>query len=145
MAKIETLVDDLDGKTSEGVERVYFTWAGHAMEIDLTPANRTKFEAAIAPWFEAARAETTTTTTKGTKPATTKPKAAKTKSEGSSEYVSPTAGWDSEELDLFKGWRKSVGKLNRGRVQPELVAEFLEGRETYRAALAEADALQPIE
>jgi hypothetical protein len=55
MAKriVETLVDDLDG--SEADRTIAFSINGEGYAIDLSPANAEKFEAALAPFVDAAR------------------------------------------------------------------------------------------
>ncbi|GAA4059319.1 histone-like nucleoid-structuring protein Lsr2 [Agromyces indicus] len=55
MAKriVETLVDDLDG--SEADRTIAFSINGDGYAIDLSSANAEKFEAALAPFVDAAR------------------------------------------------------------------------------------------
>lgn len=55
MAKriVETLVDDLDG--SEADRTIAFSVNGEGYAIDLSAANAEKFDAAIAPFIDAAR------------------------------------------------------------------------------------------
>jgi hypothetical protein len=55
MAKriVETLVDDLDG--SEADRTIAFSINGEGYAIDLSSANAEKFEAALAPFVDAAR------------------------------------------------------------------------------------------
>lgn len=55
MAKriVETLVDDLDG--SEADRTIAFSVDGEGYAIDLSSANAEKFEAALAPFVDAAR------------------------------------------------------------------------------------------
>jgi hypothetical protein len=55
MAKriVETLVDDLDG--SEADRTIAFSINGEGYAIDLSSANADKFEAALAPFVDAAR------------------------------------------------------------------------------------------
>ncbi|MGR2753798.1 histone-like nucleoid-structuring protein Lsr2 [Agromyces arachidis] len=55
MAKriVETLVDDLDG--SEADRTIAFSINGEGYAIDLSSANAEKFDAALAPFVDAAR------------------------------------------------------------------------------------------
>ncbi|MEI5584868.1 MULTISPECIES: histone-like nucleoid-structuring protein Lsr2 [unclassified Agromyces] len=55
MAKriVETLIDDLDG--SEADRTIAFSIDGEGYAIDLSSANAGKFEAALAPFIDAAR------------------------------------------------------------------------------------------
>lgn len=55
MAKriVETLVDDLDG--SEADRTIAFSIDGEGYAIDLSTANAEKFDAALAPFVDAAR------------------------------------------------------------------------------------------
>lgn len=55
MAKriVETLVDDLDG--SEADRTIAFSINGEGYAIDLSAANAEKFDAALAPFVDAAR------------------------------------------------------------------------------------------
>jgi hypothetical protein len=55
MAKriVETLVDDLDG--SEADRTIAFSVNGEGYAIDLSSANAEKFDAALAPFVDAAR------------------------------------------------------------------------------------------
>jgi Lsr2 len=55
MAKTVNVIvtDDIDG--SDGAQPVLFSYQGSSYEIDLTPANRDKFSATLAPFVQAAR------------------------------------------------------------------------------------------
>lgn len=55
MAEVITLVDDLDGKTTEGVQTVTFTFKGYDYEIDLSEENRTELEDFLGKYMEKGR------------------------------------------------------------------------------------------
>lgn len=55
MADVITKVDDLDGKTTEGVTPHTFSLDGSEYVIDLSPANVEKLSKALKPFMEAGR------------------------------------------------------------------------------------------
>lgn len=55
MARIETYVDDLDGKTTDGVSENTFSLNGSAWVIDLSPASLDKLTKALKPFIDVAR------------------------------------------------------------------------------------------
>ncbi|MFC8875594.1 histone-like nucleoid-structuring protein Lsr2 [Streptomyces ardesiacus] len=57
MAERVILVDDLDEETSEGVERIEFTWRGTDYEVDLSPEHMAEYDEALAPLLKVARAK----------------------------------------------------------------------------------------
>ncbi|MET8807914.1 Lsr2 family protein [Streptomyces sp. NPDC004546] len=55
MAERTILVDDLDEETTEGVERVEFSWLGKDYEIDLSTVHVDEYTDLLAPLLKAAR------------------------------------------------------------------------------------------
>lgn len=53
MARVETIVDDLDGSTA--VETVQLSLDGRDLVVDLSEANAARLRAFLAPYFEAGR------------------------------------------------------------------------------------------
>lgn len=95
MAKrtIVRLIDDLDG--SEAEQSIDFAFRGTAYEIDLSGANAAAFEAAIAPYMNAARRRT-----------------------GGGAPRQPRIDIDRPPLDVIRAWAKQNGYeiSNHGRV-----------------------------
>ncbi|WP_051796604.1 Lsr2 family protein [Streptomyces sp. NRRL S-87] len=55
MAEKVILVDDLDGQSTAGVERVAFAWKGKEYEIDLSAAHVEEYDKLLGPLLAAAR------------------------------------------------------------------------------------------
>ncbi len=52
---ITVLVDDIDGTEGDTVQALRFAIDGTAYDIDLAPANRAAFDAALKPYVKAGR------------------------------------------------------------------------------------------
>src|SRR5690348_2041662 len=105
MAKnvITTLTDDVDGGTKD-VSTYRFGWLGRDYEVDLSARNFKAFEAALAPYVNAARIQPRTTTSKATK------------------------SMDREyDLPALREWASSQGieLPQRGRIPQTVVAQYL--------------------
>jgi hypothetical protein len=53
-ATVFILTDSLDGKTTEGVETVSFSYGGTDYSVELSPANRDRLAKALAPFLKVA-------------------------------------------------------------------------------------------
>ena len=113
MATQTFLIDDIDGKTTEGVETVRFAFDGNTYEVDLGADNYYKLVKALEPFVAAARRTPGST-------AAPKSKKQKTLDKKVAAYM---ADYDKE---AFKTWATENDiALGRGRRSPELVQRFL--------------------
>ncbi|OKI50340.1 histone-like nucleoid-structuring protein Lsr2 [Streptomyces sp. MJM1172] len=119
MAERVILVDDLDGKSTEGVERIEFSWQGKDYEVDLSSAHIERYSDLLDPLLKAARLKQVT----GRK--TGRTAAGKSKA-------------DAAETKRIRDWGKTSGLdvPDRGPIPKEV-------RDAYAAAQASEEAAVP--
>ena len=116
-------VDDLDGKTTEGVETVTFAFEGKAYEIDLSEKNRAEFTDLLSKYLEAAQ------------PVTSRPQSvARTSSDAprrvqtmkySSETMAEATAWAKSEEGEKALEKAGVAYSGVGRTPYAVVEEYL--------------------
>ncbi|MFF9056896.1 histone-like nucleoid-structuring protein Lsr2 [Streptomyces erythrochromogenes] len=111
MAEKVILVDDLDGQSTAGVERIAFAWKGKEYEIDLSAAHVEEYDKLFGPLVAAARPRQAAARKRG---------AAKPKSDGADQRI--------------RAWAKKAGREvpRSGPVPQEL-------RDAYAAENAAPD------
>lgn len=119
MAEVVSLVDDLDGKTTEGVTKHTFALDGSAWQVDLSPANLQKLTKALQPFIDAGRPS------QAARQVTPIPKA-----RGASKGTRTPTAYPSEFTEnrsLFNEWLGEQGeKPARGRVSIDKANAFAE-------------------
>lgn len=124
MAKqiIELLIDDLDGKTTVGVESVEFGLDGHRYTIDLSEEHRRKLRATLDPFIMGGRsadrlAHARARAAAGTT-ATATARAAEQKAERKQQREWWATNWEAASLP-------QPGPMGRGRIPDEVKAAYV--------------------
>lgn len=117
------LTDDLDNRTTEGVERVQFVYKGVLYSLNLAPASQKKLEAALKPFTDAAVAAEEATKQLRFMLGVEAPKASTKRTRSTSSSAGKTPEYDKA---AFKTWAVDNDvKLSRGRPARDLVDRFL--------------------
>ena len=135
MAEITLLRDDLDGGT-EDVETVRFELDGVSYEIDLSASNRRAMFDGLDEYVRNAR--------KVPKARTYSPSRGRAvhESDGRTNYDSPTAGMDKEQLRALREWARgrNLRVSDRGRIPREIVDAYNADDPTLAAKYSNAGA-----
>lgn len=95
-----TFTDDIDGKPSEDIETVAFSWAGVSYEIDLNESHRAMFDKAMAKYLENAREVPS--------------------------HLHPRSAVDTEHLRAIREWANANGYAvaHKGRIAQKVVDAY---------------------